>query len=217
MSDFLAFDLDSPEGALPKERVQRILEAARKLFTHYGFEKTTMDDIAREVGVSKGTLYLDFESKERVLQAMLDAHLAQTFVWMKAQVQAAKPPYLAAIETIYVEHILRVFNDALQMFHSPELMLMAREQMKETLIRYLKKKDEFFGSLLQKAAENKEIKPQRHYAESFRIISLALASFFPPYHPSINLLTDNEEAIKRDATRVIRLILAGLKESDPCI
>ncbi|MEM7028378.1 MAG: helix-turn-helix domain-containing protein, partial [Chloroflexota bacterium] len=37
-----------------KEREERILDAASNLFVHYGYDKTTVDDIAREAGVSKG-------------------------------------------------------------------------------------------------------------------------------------------------------------------
>ena len=36
---------------------ERVLQTASRLITRYGFEKTTMEDIARESGVSKGALY----------------------------------------------------------------------------------------------------------------------------------------------------------------
>jgi AcrR family transcriptional regulator len=54
-----------------KEREKRILDAAAALFTHYGFDKTTVSDIAAEAGVSKGAIYLHFESKENLLEALL--------------------------------------------------------------------------------------------------------------------------------------------------
>ncbi|MCB0031981.1 MAG: helix-turn-helix transcriptional regulator, partial [Anaerolineales bacterium] len=38
------------------ERETRILQAAAQLFAHYGFDKTTVSDIAREAGVSKGAI-----------------------------------------------------------------------------------------------------------------------------------------------------------------
>ena len=40
------------------ERPTRILNTAGRLMTRYGYDKTTMDEIAREAGVSKGALYL---------------------------------------------------------------------------------------------------------------------------------------------------------------
>jgi TetR/AcrR family transcriptional regulator len=55
-----------------REKLKRradILEAAESVFFSKGFEKSTMDDIADEAELSKGTLYLYFKSKE-------DLHLA---------------------------------------------------------------------------------------------------------------------------------------------
>jgi AcrR family transcriptional regulator len=46
----------------------KIIEAARKVFTQKGYHDTTMDDIAKEIGVSKGALYSYFKSKEDLLQ-----------------------------------------------------------------------------------------------------------------------------------------------------
>ena len=48
-----------------------ILAAAERLFAEKGIEKTTMDDIAREAEYSKATLYVYFQSKEEITQAIL--------------------------------------------------------------------------------------------------------------------------------------------------
>ncbi|MCG8351391.1 MAG: TetR/AcrR family transcriptional regulator [Chloroflexales bacterium] len=53
------------------EREQRILDAAADLFVHYGYDKTTVDDIAREAGVSKGAIYLHFKSKDDLFEGLL--------------------------------------------------------------------------------------------------------------------------------------------------
>ena len=39
---------------------EQIIEAARKLFNKYGFKKVSMDEIAREAGVTKRTVYMYF-------------------------------------------------------------------------------------------------------------------------------------------------------------
>ncbi len=52
-------------------REQRILDAAASLFVHYGYDKTTVDDIAREAGVSKGAIYLHFKSKDDLFEGLL--------------------------------------------------------------------------------------------------------------------------------------------------
>lgn len=53
------------------ERAQRILDAAAELIAHYGYDKTTIDDIAKAAGVSKGAIYLHFRSKEDLFEALL--------------------------------------------------------------------------------------------------------------------------------------------------
>ena len=54
-----------------EQREQRILDAALDLFVHYGYDKTTVSDIAHEAGVSKGAIYLHFESKDDLFEALL--------------------------------------------------------------------------------------------------------------------------------------------------
>lgn len=46
------------------------MDAAKALILHYGYDKTTMSDIARETGVSKGALYLHYDSKEALFDAL---------------------------------------------------------------------------------------------------------------------------------------------------
>jgi AcrR family transcriptional regulator len=49
------------------ERRQTILQAAARLFEHYGHGKTTMADVAREAGVGVGSVYLEFDSKDAIV------------------------------------------------------------------------------------------------------------------------------------------------------
>ncbi len=48
-------------------RREKILESATWLFGYYGFEKTTVDDIAERTGISKGSIYLEFPNKKQFL------------------------------------------------------------------------------------------------------------------------------------------------------
>jgi len=48
------------------KKYHQILEGARKVFLAKGFDAASMNDIAKVAGVSKGTLYVYFESKERL-------------------------------------------------------------------------------------------------------------------------------------------------------
>jgi AcrR family transcriptional regulator len=50
---------------------QRILDAAEQLFIRYRYDKTTVDDIAREAGVSKSTIYLRWKRKDDLFGAVI--------------------------------------------------------------------------------------------------------------------------------------------------
>ena len=54
-----------------ENRPSEILAAALKAFSSKGFAATKLDNVAKEAGVSKGTLYLYFESKEALFKAVV--------------------------------------------------------------------------------------------------------------------------------------------------
>jgi AcrR family transcriptional regulator len=55
-----------------ESRRQQILDAARRCFSRDGFHNTTTADIVRESGVSQGTLYLYFATKDDIVVALAD-------------------------------------------------------------------------------------------------------------------------------------------------
>jgi len=69
-----------------KARPAEILDAALTVFSARGFAAAKLDDVAKEAGVSKGTLYLYFESKEALFEAMA--------------LELMRGPVLAQLETI---------------------------------------------------------------------------------------------------------------------
>jgi AcrR family transcriptional regulator len=54
-----------------QERAHRILDAASALIQRWGYNKTTIDDIARQAGVAKGTIYLHWKTREELFAALL--------------------------------------------------------------------------------------------------------------------------------------------------
>ncbi len=60
-----------------KQSISRILEAAFQLMAKYGYEATSISQIANEAGVSKGLMYNYFDSKEDLLRALLNDAFAE--------------------------------------------------------------------------------------------------------------------------------------------
>jgi AcrR family transcriptional regulator len=56
-------------------RPAELIAAALKLFVEHGFAATRLDDVASAAGVTKGTLYLYFDSKETLFRAVIEQNI----------------------------------------------------------------------------------------------------------------------------------------------
>ena len=62
---------------LDEAKREAILQAARQRLSQYGVRKTTMQEIAEDVGIAVGTLYLYFRNKNEILIAAVEAYAQQ--------------------------------------------------------------------------------------------------------------------------------------------
>lgn len=58
---------------------EQILRAAQHLFQKHGFQKVTMDDIARAIGKGRSSLYYYYKNKDEVFNAVIDAEITEIF------------------------------------------------------------------------------------------------------------------------------------------
>lgn len=65
----------APRPDVSEERKGQIVEAAVAVFSRFGFGRARMEDVARESGLSKGTLYLYYGSKDKLIGALLQSVL----------------------------------------------------------------------------------------------------------------------------------------------
>jgi AcrR family transcriptional regulator len=68
---------------LPHIRPQQIMAAAAKVFARQGLHGASLDQVAREAGITKGTIYLYYKSKEDLFLATLRQHSARVFAAME--------------------------------------------------------------------------------------------------------------------------------------
>jgi AcrR family transcriptional regulator len=71
-----------------EKRRNQILDAATKVFVRLGFQHARMDDIVEESGLSKGTLYWYFKSKEDIINAILHRLFAGELENLQSLLQA---------------------------------------------------------------------------------------------------------------------------------
>lgn len=90
------------------QRKQAILQAAARLIAHYGFDKTTMEEIAREAGVSKGALYLVWSGKDELFAALITHEMKRLLLDFQRRVES--DPQGGLIANLY-RHALFALND----------------------------------------------------------------------------------------------------------
>src|SRR3954471_4170268 len=69
----------------------RILDAAERLLGRFGYRKMTVDDIAADAGIGKGTVYLSFPSKEEVVLSTVDRIVARVCTAMEEEAARDAP------------------------------------------------------------------------------------------------------------------------------
>ena len=80
---------------------EAIMQAAVKLFSAKGFDKTSIEELAREAGIGKGTIYSYFETKSDILHAFCEDDLAQLRHELTSQADN-KIPILQQMVKIYM-------------------------------------------------------------------------------------------------------------------
>lgn len=118
-------------------RKHRILDAAAELFIHYSYDKTTVSDIARVAGVSKGAIYLHFGSKDELFEALLLREM-----WRYGDA------WLASVEADPQGGTLGgVYKNVLSGLNSSPLMAAIFKRDPRILGGYLHKPDNIFRSM----------------------------------------------------------------------
>ena len=116
-----------------QRREERILDAAARLLVRWGYRKTTIDDVAREAGVGKGTIYLHWKDKNELFGAtlrrasrhLIDYTLRQIAadpdgglphrLWTHSMLAAFSDPLMAAVmsgKSDIVQGLISVFPPA---------------------------------------------------------------------------------------------------------
>jgi AcrR family transcriptional regulator len=141
-------------------RVEQIADAALRLFARYGYRRSSMDDIAREAGLAKATLYLHFKGKDEVFRAMLDL-LARRVEARCCEVMEMQAPFAERLSALLKAH----FGQAYASFGTGEHLVELKAVMTTVAERELRAFErtfaKFASQLLQEAEDRDEIAPAR--------------------------------------------------------
>ncbi len=84
------------------DRKREILNAFMRLASHFGFDKTTMQDVAQEVGISVGVIYKDFKNKEDLVEAYAQ-QIRQQFLFSMDQILEQDLPAEQLLHDIIID------------------------------------------------------------------------------------------------------------------
>ncbi|CDA30932.1 transcriptional regulator TetR family [Clostridium sp. CAG:492] len=186
---------------------EQILNAAKKLFTNYGFKKVSMDEIASEAGVTKKTVYTYFSSKEELLKYCIKEELQN----MRKIIENVESKKLDFMETVHqvIYNLLKYKKNCkfLKMLFK-ESEILKNEQLKENLKIVDKEIQNYIRKQLELAIQNDKIEVQNIDITTFLIYKMYIA-----------LMIDwNEDYKKLDekeiADNILHFLVNGLKRKE---
>jgi TetR/AcrR family acrAB operon transcriptional repressor len=212
------------------ERQEQILDAAARVIIRLGYDKTTMQDIAGEAGVSRRTVYLYFKGKEELFEALL---YREWLLYAQTWLEAIESDPLGGTLGGFFRATMRAVN-------SRPLNASMMRRDRRVIGNYLRKPDNMFAWLetssisadfiraLQAAgAVRQDLDPQvaAHIIEVLGYGQLTIADFkpadqFPPFEAVTGtiaemmdrLLTPEDGGNSEAGKAVIRQIAAAVRE-----
>ncbi|MCP4133043.1 MAG: TetR/AcrR family transcriptional regulator [bacterium] len=193
-----------------KEKKNLIIETAEKFFFHYGFKKTTVDEIAQTAGIAKGTVYLYFKSKEDILIAIAFRHFKQSIERLEKKLSVIDD-IREKLKTVIEHRPLETFEFINKHPHFAEILLFMEKYKKGiepgkeysgSMSRYY----EILENTLNEGVEKKEFKI-RNVEERTGHIAFMQRAFMPPYYPRISkeflamVINNYIEMLIRDISR----------------
>jgi len=139
-------------------RREEILEAAQHAFLKYGFEKITLEDIARECGIKKTALYYYFKNKEELLSEMILLKINEIQDRIKQAVDAADS--VREKLRIYMStkiDIMRENMDFLQLFDKEGLPLREQKFLAENKKKLMQTDFFLIKDIIKQGIKNKKV------------------------------------------------------------
>lgn len=190
----------------------RILDAAERLLGRFGYRKMTVEDIAAEAGIGKGTVYLSFPSKEEVVLSTVDRIVERVCAAMQEEVarDASAPDRLRAMLRARV--LVRFEAVAAYSASLNDLLGSIRAALLARRVQHFKHEIGVLARVIaagQQAGELTAGAPRR----IARALVLATNSFLP-YALSPDELGDAKR-LRREAGDVIDIVVDGITASNP--
>ena len=185
-----------------------ILDAADRLLARYGYKKMTMDDVAKEVGIGKGTIYLHFKSKEEIALARVDRIVDRLNERLRG-IAHSNGSAVARLRRMLLERVLFRFDSVQHYTESLSDVLAAiRPALLVRHNRHFDEEERVFAALLKEGKSEGEFvfKDIRGTARALLVATNALL----PYSLSTRELGKRKD-VEAQAAHIAELLIKGLK------
>jgi len=200
----------TPGGAEHAAARDRILDAADRLLIRFGYRKMTVEDIAVEAGIGKGTVYLSFPSKEEVALSCIDRMVEGLLSRLRSIAEEPRGLDERLLDMLRLR-VLRRFDYASQ--HAASLDSLLGAVRPAFLIRratHFRSETEVFAALLKSEARRGTLQVTNAAATADALISATNALL--PFSLSARELGRRSDVAKRVDT-VAALVIAGLRSA----
>lgn len=184
-----------------------ILDATDRLLARFGYRKMTIDDLAQEVGIGKGTIYLHFSSKEEIALSHIDRIIERMKVRLKEISSADVSPDECLREMLLTRVLFRF--DSVQHYTQSlnDLLADLRPRLLARRVRYFEDEAQIFAEVLQEGDKIKifSVPDALKTAETLLLATNSLL----PYSLNTKELGERSE-IEERVGRLADLFLTGL-------
>ncbi len=184
-----------------------ILDATDRLLARFGYKKMTIDDLAHEVGIGKGSVYLHFSSKEEIALSHIDRIIERMKVRLKEISSADVSPDERLREMLLTRVLFRF--DSVQHYTQSlnDLLADLRPRVLARRRRYFEDEAQIFAEVLQEGDKIK-IFSAPDALETSETLLIATNSLLP-YSLNTKELGERSE-IEERVRRLADLLLTGL-------
>ena len=192
----------------PKEAVKdAILDATDRLLARYGYRKMTVEDIAVEAGIGKGSIYLHFSSKEEVVLSHIDRIVDRLRERLK-EIAHSDATAAERLRQMLLARVLFRF-DSIQHYTQSlnDLLAALRPGLLRRRAQYFEAEAQIFAEVLTAGREAGEFTFEDDDATAHAL--LQATNGLLPYSLSTTELGERDEVEQR-ASDVANLMLSGL-------
>jgi len=187
---------------------EAILDATDRLLARYGFRKMTIDDLAKEVGIGKGSVYLHFPSKEEIALSHIDRVIDRLKGRMYS-IAHGRSSVVDKLKAILIERVTYRFDSVQNYTQSlDELLSSLRASLLERRKRYFAEEARILSDVVTEGQESNVFRAGDPFDIALTLVSATNSLL--PYSLSALELGDRKVVAQR-AAKTADLLISGLK------